>query len=65
MAKIAFGRYFVMSDTVKPGHVLKWPRFIARRKEDGVGLNAAPWRKRARSVLVVQFRTALLAYCFG
>ena len=44
-----FGRCFFMRYVVSPGQDDMCPRFMARRNMDGMGINAAPWRKSARS----------------
>ena len=46
------GKYFVMRDSVRPIQDKKWPRLMARRKVDGIGLKAHPWRKAASSLFV-------------
>ena len=40
---------FLMRAVVSPGQDGVCPRFMARSNVDGMGLNAAPWRKYARS----------------
>ena len=44
-----FGRCFLMRAVVSPGQDEKCPHFMARRNMDGMGLNAALWRKAAKS----------------
>ena len=55
-------RCLVTSSGVSPGHDLKCPRWMARRKVEGGGLKAQPWRKAARSSLVFGLWTALFAW---
>lgn len=55
----------VTSDAVRPGHDLKWLRWIARRKVDSIGAKAHAWRKTARSCLVVTFRMAPFTECWS
>ena len=50
-----------MSSSVSPGQEVKWPRLIARTRVETTGLKSVPWRKQARSALVVLERIALEA----
>ena len=45
-----FGRYFVMRESVRPGQGEKWPCLMTKRKVDGRGMKAHPWRKAASSL---------------
>jgi hypothetical protein len=54
-------RCLVTKDAVRPGHELKWPRWMARRNVDGRGLKAQACRKAARSCLVRARRMAPFA----
>lgn len=47
-----FARRLVARDTVRPGREIKWPRWIAQKNVDGMGLKGQGWRKVARSCLV-------------
>ena len=47
-----FGKYFIMRDSVRPGQDEKCPRLMTRRKVDGRGLKAHPWRKATSSLFV-------------
>ena len=51
----------MMRCSVSPGHEVKWPRLIARTRVETTGLKIVPWRKEARSALVVLERIALEA----
>ena len=50
-----FVRCLLIRELVSPGHELKCPFVIARRKVDGVGLNMQAWKYPARSCLVCEF----------
>ena len=50
-----FVRFLLMRGLVSPGHELKCPFVIARRKVDGVGLNIQAWKYPAGSCLVCEF----------
>ena len=52
---IDFVRCFLMGELVSPGHELKCPFVIARRKVDGVGLNMQAWKYPAIYFLVCEF----------
>ena len=53
-----------MSSTESPGNVVKWPRWIARRRVATIGLKRHAWRNVARSALVEAARMALAAVSF-
>ena len=56
-----FGRNLVISVVVRPGKVVRWPRFMARRRVETAGLNKVPWRNAARSLLDVEASMVLQA----
>ena len=56
-----FGRNLVISVVVRPGKVVRWPRFMARRSVETAGLYNVPWRKAARSLLEVEASMVLQA----
>jgi hypothetical protein len=51
----------VISVVVRPGKVVRWPRFMARRRVETAGLNKVPWRNAARSLLDVEVSIVLQA----
>ena len=49
---MGFGRCFLIREFARPGQVVKWPRLMALRIVDDIGLNIVPWRKAASSDFV-------------
>ena len=58
---IDFGRNLEISVVVRPGNVVRCPRLIARRSVETAGLNKAPCKKAARSILEVEASMVLQA----
>ena len=50
---IGFSRCFLIDPSMRPGHVLRKPYFIALRRLVVIGLNSAAWNYCANSGLVV------------
>ena len=48
LVAVEFLRCFDMGEAVRPGQVVKWLRFMAWRKVDGMGIKTVPWRNVAR-----------------
>ena len=60
-----FCRCFLMRDAVSPDQDEKCTCFMAQMDVDGMGLNAAPWRKVPRSDLLLWHENALAETCEG